>query len=64
MINDALEWGAHASGMLGIVAPALKDLLYGEPPVGSLRRGLPPGARVGIITFDKAVHFYNLKVNE
>ncbi len=30
----------------------------------NVRRSLPPGAKVGIITYDKEVHFYNLSVSD
>ncbi|KAJ3328411.1 COPII coat Sec23p-Sfb3p heterodimer component [Blyttiomyces sp. JEL0837] len=43
-----------ASGMLARAALAIKELLYGG-------KGLPPKSKVGIITFDKSIHFYNLK---
>jgi protein transport protein SEC24 len=37
-------------------ADAIRSALYGE------KGGLPDGAKVAIITFDRTVHFYNLKV--
>lgn len=50
-----VTWGAMQSGMLKRAVDAIRELLY----TGD--RTLPPGTRVGIITFDKSVHFYNLK---
>ena len=35
---------------------AIRSALYGD------KGGLPPGAKVAIITFDRSIHFYNLKV--
>lgn len=45
---------ARQSGMVRVFSDALKYFLY----AGVYR--LPPGARVGIFSFDKALHFYNL----
>ncbi|KAI9206218.1 Sec23/Sec24 trunk domain-containing protein [Polychytrium aggregatum] len=60
-----VSWSSHSSGLLARCAQSIKELLYGEPPVGvvSGRRGLPPGTKVGFLTFDRSVHFYNLKAN-
>lgn len=49
-----VSWNAQKSGMLQTWASALKHFLY------SGQYTLPEGARVGIITFDRAIHFYNL----
>jgi protein transport protein SEC24 len=49
-----VSWNAQKSGMLQTWASALKHFLY------SGQYTLPEGFRVGIVTFDRAVHFYNL----
>jgi protein transport protein SEC24 len=38
-----------------VAADAIRSALYGE------KGGLPKGAKTAIITFDRTVHFYNLK---
>lgn len=43
-------------GIPEAAADAIRSALYGE------KGGLPEGAKVAIITFDRSVHFYNLKV--
>ncbi|KAJ1666385.1 COPII coat Sec23p-Sfb3p heterodimer component [Coemansia sp. RSA 1646] len=48
-----VTWGAVQSGMVAQAAAAIKDSIYGG-------LGLPPGAKVGIITFDRSAHFYSL----
>ncbi|RKO83219.1 Sec23/Sec24 trunk domain-containing protein, partial [Blyttiomyces helicus] len=50
-----VTWNSLQSGMLARCVQAIKELLY------SGEKGLPVGARVGIMTYDKSVHFYNLK---
>lgn len=51
-----VSWSAVQSGMLARVCSTLKGFLYeGE--------GLPQGCEVGIITYDRTVHFYNLTVS-
>ncbi|KAJ5468059.1 hypothetical protein N7475_005811 [Penicillium sp. IBT 31633x] len=53
-------------GFLKGVCQGIKDALYGDgtEPEGTegdeTPRRLPPGAKVGIVTYDKEVHFYNL----
>ncbi|KAJ9121491.1 hypothetical protein QFC22_002107 [Naganishia vaughanmartiniae] len=64
-----VSWSAVRSGMLYTVCQGIKEALYGpaEADVGVEGEGgedvaqheVPPG-RVAIITFDRAVHFYNL----
>lgn len=57
------------SGLVKEICTHLKDLLF-PPKEGDVedngvfppRRGLPVGARVAIMTFDRTVQFYNLKV--
>ncbi|KAJ2003211.1 COPII coat Sec23p-Sfb3p heterodimer component [Coemansia thaxteri] len=48
-----VTWNAVQSGMVAYAAAALKEALYSGP-------GLPPGVRVGIITYDRCAHFYSL----
>ncbi|KAJ1734799.1 COPII coat Sec23p-Sfb3p heterodimer component [Coemansia biformis] len=48
-----VTWNAVQNGMVAQAAAAIKDALYSGP-------GLPPGARVAIITYDRSVHFYSL----
>jgi len=43
-------------GIPEAAADAIRSALYGE------KGGLPQGAKVAIITFDRTVHFYNLKI--
>lgn len=60
--------------MLAEVTRTLKEIIYGSSEETShpgpdsqqdadvpRRGGLPAGAKVAIVTFDKVVHFYNLK---
>lgn len=44
-------------GIPGIASDAIRNALYGETG------GLPAGAKVAIVTFDRTIHFYNLKVH-
>ncbi|KAJ2684261.1 COPII coat Sec23p-Sfb3p heterodimer component [Coemansia sp. RSA 1285] len=48
-----VTWGAVQSGLVAQAAAAIKDAIYGG-------MGLPPGTKVGIITFDRSAHFYSL----
>lgn len=60
-----VSWSAAKSGMLAQVAQGIKEILYppdSDESQASQASGLVPGAKVGIITFDRTVHFYNLKV--
>ncbi|KAJ5326787.1 uncharacterized protein N7506_009889 [Penicillium brevicompactum] len=60
---DVSRESAHR-GFLKGVCGGIKEALYGdgkEPTDGAeSSRQLPPGAKVGIVTYDKEVHFYNL----
>ncbi|KAK9855955.1 hypothetical protein MYU51_001679 [Penicillium brevicompactum] len=60
---DVSRESAHR-GFLKGVCEGIKEALYGdgkEPTDGAeSSRQLPPGAKVGIVTYDKEVHFYNL----
>ena len=72
--NQAPEMHAHP--MLREVCKGVKDILYGATDDDDSekdsnvqnghdrrsKRGLPRGAKVSILTFDKVVYFYNLKV--
>jgi protein transport protein SEC24 len=49
-----VSWNAVQSGMIAQCAQAIKDALYGSKCL------LAPGVRVGIITYDRTVSFYNL----
>jgi protein transport protein SEC24 len=49
-----VSWNAIQSGVLSITVATIKDFLY------SGQSSLPEGARVAIMTYDKAIHFYNL----
>ncbi|GAA6041073.1 hypothetical protein JCM8097_004706 [Rhodosporidiobolus ruineniae] len=67
-----VSWSAVQSGLVKSVASSLRELLYGPregeeeknpdgTPVEEPRKGLPEGAKVAIVTFDRTVQFYNLK---
>lgn len=51
-----VSWNAIKSGMLAKCVDSIRDILFNSP------NSIPPGGKVGIITFDKDVHFYNLQV--
>ncbi|KAI5477132.1 protein transport protein SEC24 [Pseudohyphozyma bogoriensis] len=53
-----ISWSAGRCGLVKEAARGIKELLYPEDGSPS---GLPVGAKVAIMTFDKAVMFYNLK---
>ncbi|CAG8723248.1 20660_t:CDS:10, partial [Dentiscutata erythropus] len=50
-----VSWNAIKSGMLAKCVETIRDILYNSP------NSIPPGGKIGIITFDKDVHFYNLQ---
>ncbi|EGG01243.1 uncharacterized protein MELLADRAFT_50176 [Melampsora larici-populina 98AG31] len=61
-----VSWSSGKSGMLNQVTKGIKDILYPSDDINEgdeerFRNTLVPGSRVGIITFDRTVHFYNLK---
>lgn len=68
-----VSWAAGRSGMLKEVIAGLKEVFYGheeaedgatgEESPSALPCRLPAGAKVAIITFDRTVHFYNLKAS-
>lgn len=53
-----VSWNSSQSGMLTTFCKTLSDILYDETSSDRL----PNGARIGIMTFDNTIHFYNLKV--
>lgn len=63
-----VSWTSIQCGLVAEIAKHLKELLFHEegdhassgPHLG--RSGLPVGAKVAIVTFDRTVQFYNLKV--
>ncbi|TPX40911.1 hypothetical protein SeMB42_g05818 [Synchytrium endobioticum] len=50
-----VSWSAVQTGLVKLTADALRQILFGDRPI------LPPAVRIGIMTYDRAVHFYNLK---
>lgn len=72
-----VSWTAGRSGMLTEVLEGIRDVLYGseeeneaaheasQDPDGHPvppRLKVPAGAKIAILTYDRTVHFYNLKV--
>lgn len=63
-----VSWSAVRSGMLHTVCEGIRRALYGadgaesEGEEGAAHE--VPAGRVAFITFDRAVHFYNLSVSE
>lgn len=60
-----VSFSAVRCGALQVCTQAIRETLYGPAPdappsEAAVGFGLPPGSRVGIITFDQALHFYNL----
>jgi protein transport protein SEC24 len=63
-----VSWTSIQCGVVAEVTKHLKELLFHDeaehatsgPHLG--RPGLPAGAKVAIVTFDRTVQFYNLKV--
>lgn len=59
-----VSYNASRCGALQVVADAIRETLYGTGAAtadgDAPGFGLPPGSRVGIITFDQVLHFYNL----
>ncbi|KAF9142343.1 COPII coat Sec23p-Sfb3p heterodimer component [Mortierella sp. GBA39] len=51
-----VSWSAVQSGMLANCVEGIKEALWDADGVSRLA----PGAQVGILTYDKTVHFYNL----
>jgi protein transport protein SEC24 len=68
--------GAVNRGSLAAVVDGIKETLYGESAYENvlpeeesedgregMKRRLPKGCKIGICTFDKEIHFYNLNVS-
>ena len=54
---------AFCEGILGtLYGDAEEGLTDGSSDGGALKRVLPPGSKVGFVTYDKSVHFYNCSV--
>ncbi|KAG0377736.1 COPII coat Sec23p-Sfb3p heterodimer component [Mortierella sp. AD032] len=51
-----VSWSAVQSGMLANCVQGIKEALWDANGISKL----VPGAQVGILTYDKTVHFYNL----
>ncbi|KAJ3185503.1 COPII coat Sec23p-Sfb3p heterodimer component [Geranomyces variabilis] len=49
-----VTWSSIQSGLLKQVVDGIRELLY------SGGKTIAPGTKIGIMTFDKSVHFYNL----
>ncbi|GAA6019532.1 hypothetical protein JCM11491_001327 [Sporobolomyces phaffii] len=63
-----VSWSSVRCGVVQEAVAGLREIFYGKKPAGvegdasaSLGGGLPEGAKVAILTFDKSVQFYNLK---
>jgi protein transport protein SEC24 len=55
-----VSFSAIKSGLTSTVCEALRRSLFDIEPHSSL---LPENARIGIMTFDHSVHFYNIHVS-
>ena len=59
-----VSFSAVRCGALQVCCQAIREALYGPaegaPTDASPGFGLPPGSRVGFLTFDQALHFYSL----
>jgi len=56
---------AVVSGFLQSACDALKSILYGSSDASGanlIPPAFPPSLRIAIITFDTAIHFYDLSV--
>lgn len=54
---------AFCEGILGaLYGDAVEESTDGSPNGDGLKRPLPQGSKVGFVTFDKSVHFYNCSV--
>ncbi|KAI8801010.1 Sec23/Sec24 trunk domain-containing protein [Cladochytrium replicatum] len=63
-----VSWNAVKSGMLAQCVSSLREFLYSGRPRRTttgvaLPAGLESGCKIGFITFDSTVHFYNLKAS-
>ncbi|KAJ3149333.1 COPII coat Sec23p-Sfb3p heterodimer component [Geranomyces michiganensis] len=52
-----VTWSSIQSGLLKQVVEGIRELLY------SGGKTIAPGTKIGIMTFDKSVHFYNLSAS-
>lgn len=66
-----VSWSSVRCGVVQEAVAGLKEIFYGGAKAGEGETagaasigGLPQGAKVAIITFDKSVQFYNLKVSD
>ncbi|CAG8583784.1 1871_t:CDS:10 [Diversispora eburnea] len=50
-----VSWNSIKSGMLAKCVETIRDILYNSP------NNISRGGKIGIITFDKDIHFYNLQ---
>jgi protein transport protein SEC24 len=55
-----VSYNAVQSGMLGSACMAIRDVLRCLPRPSTARPDEPSPCKVGIITFDRTIHFYNL----
>lgn len=55
-----VSWNAAKSGILTKCCQCIKDALYGRVDSGDEEDGSLPAGRVAIVTFDRAVHYYDL----
>jgi len=55
-----VSYAAVQSGMVSCVTQAIRGLLGSFPRPDGSQTGTPSPCKIGIITFDKTVHFYNL----
>jgi protein transport protein SEC24 len=63
-----VSWTSVSCGMVKEATQAIKTILYGDAgkegeAAEGRPLGVPYGAKVAILTFDRTVHFYSLKVS-
>ncbi|GAA6061825.1 hypothetical protein JCM10212_001131 [Sporobolomyces blumeae] len=65
-----VSWSSVRCGLVGEAVKGLREIFYGKKSNGDAADangqapatgGLPEGAKIAIVTFDKSVQFYNLK---
>jgi protein transport protein SEC24 len=58
---------AYNKGFIAAFCEGILATLYGEDDpsqeAGESKRAMPEGAKVGFVTFDKDIHFYNMSVS-
>lgn len=61
-----VSWTSARCGLVGEVVKGLRELLYPTSVEGEEAKpcGLPHGSKIGIITFDRTVQYFNLKVSQ